>query len=113
MKLLNWIARYSPRQLVYFDPVLRFPEFLTDSDLQEILSSGNSVFWEISPLDISLFDYAYIDSVNGLVYSNKNSDPGYLSFHFSSLSEDRLLQLKDQYPDRIIIDFLYVSMRIV
>lgn len=112
MKLANWIAKFAPKQLVALDPVLLLPDFLTEEDVLQILSTGNSIFWETSPPDISIFDYAYIELANGLVYSNRNVCPKFISFHYSGLSEDRLRELKRHHPDKVILDFLYVSMRI-
>jgi len=112
VKLVNWTAKFAPKQLVALDPALRFPDFLAEEDVLQILSTGNSIFWETSPPDISIFDYAYIDLTNGLVYSNRNVSPKFISFHYSGLSEDRLRELKKQYPKQVMLDFLYVSMRV-
>ena len=112
MKLVNWIAKFNPRQLVKLDPVLKLPFFLTDEDLNNIISSGNSIFWETNPPDISLFDYAYVDIHSGLTYSNTGTKPGFISFHCSGLPEDRLEELRRKYPKHVVVDYLYVSMRI-
>jgi hypothetical protein len=112
VKLANWTARFAPKQLIALDPILRFPDFLTEEDAIQILSTGNSIFWETSPPDISIFYYAYIDLASGLVYSDRNISPNFISFHFSGLGDDRLQELKKLYPERVVFDFLYVSMEI-
>lgn len=112
MKLANWTAIHAPKQLEILDPELRFPSFLTEQDILQILSTGNSIFWETNPPEISIFDYAYIDANAGLVYSGANIRPKFVSFHYSGLSEQRLAELKKQHPGKIVLDFLYVAMRI-
>lgn len=112
MKLVNWIAVYDPLRLCEIDPILRFPDFLSEQDILEILGTHNSIFWEVNPEDISLFDYAYIDRMSGLVYSNRNLIPAYISFHYTSLSAERLNELRETYPDDVNIDFIYVYVKI-
>ena len=112
MKLIDWTALNAPKRLVEFDRNLAFPAFLPEQDIIEILKSGNSIFWEQNPHDLSLFDYAYIDKISGLVYSNKNIRPTCITFHFSSLAEEKLDALQEVNKSMVIIDFLYVSMLI-
>lgn len=112
MKLINWIARYHPKQLVDLDPALRFPDFLSEQDIKQIIESGNSIFWEKNPPDISIFDYACLDLLGGLSYSNKKINPKFITFHYASLPEDRLKEIKKQNPNKVMLDFLYVAMRI-
>lgn len=112
MKLANWIALNNPSRLCEIDPILRFPTFLSEQDVLEILATNNSIFWEVSPLDLSLFDYAYVDRRSGLVYSNPHILPSYVSFHYTGLDEERLDHLLKSYPTEVNIDFLYVYMKI-
>jgi hypothetical protein len=112
VKLITWVALNAPKRLVEFDPILALPALLTEQDVLDIINSCNSIFWEHSPHEISLFDYAYLDKISGLVYSNKRVKPSYITFHFSALPEDRLYSLHEANPSEIIIDYLYVSVKI-
>lgn len=112
MKLISWVALNAPRRLAELDPNLVFPDVLTEQDILDIIGSGNSIFWEYNPHDLSLFDYAYLDRISGLVYSNKLVKPQCITFHFSAMPEDRLYELQEKHPGMIMIDYLYVSIQI-
>lgn len=112
MKLISWVALNTPKRLAELDPNLAFPGLLTDQDILDIIGSGNTIFWEHSPHDLSLFDYAYLDRISGLVYSNKLIRPECITFHFTAMPEDRLYALQEANPGMIAIDYLYVSIRI-
>lgn len=112
MKLISWVALNSPKRLVELDPILAFPKLLEEQDILDIINSGNSIFWEHSPHELNLFDYAYLDKISGLVYSNKRVKPDYITFHFSAMPEDRLHELQEANPSDLILDYLYVSIKI-
>ena len=112
MKLISWVALNAPKRLVELDPNLAFPDVLTEQDIFDVIGSGNSIFWEHNPQDLSLFDYAHMDRISGLVYSNKLVKPQCITFQFSAMPKDRLYELQEANPGMIVIDYLYVSIKI-
>jgi len=112
VKLISWVALNAPKRLFELDPNLALPSLLTEQDVLDIIGSGNSIFWEHSPHELSLFDYAYLDRLSGLVYSNRLIKPECITFHFSSIPEDRLYALQEGNPEAVVIDYMYVSIRI-
>jgi len=112
VKLISWVALNEPKRLAELDSNLAFPSLLTEQDILDIIDSGNSIFWEHNPNDLNLFDYAYLDRISGLVYSNRLIKPECITFPFSAMPEDRLYDLQEINPGMMVVDYLYVSIRI-